>query len=208
MHSLRGRALPYGTGVPFWSLGRRSGKSAASEEPRTAAAERRLDDEEHHTACVEWSPKIVSLQGGGEEVAANPLVGTWKLDSWEFVAENGDRFYPLGGDAIGYIMYTEDGYMSVTVARPQRPRFASEDLLGASVDEKVAAADTYVTYCGRYEFQGDRVIHHVEASLFPNWVGDQIRHVRVVDDKLILSSALMLTKGCQGIHRLVWRRPA
>jgi hypothetical protein len=28
----------------------------------------------------------------------------------------------------------------------------------------------FVAYAGRYSFHGDRVIHHVELSLFPNWV--------------------------------------
>jgi hypothetical protein len=33
-----------------------------------------------------------------------------------------------------------------------------------------------VAYAGRYSFLGDHVIHHVELSLFPNWVGsDQER---------------------------------
>jgi hypothetical protein len=36
----------------------------------------------------------------------------------------------------------------------------------------------FVAYGGRYSFSGDRVIHHVEMSLFPNWVGsDQERTV-------------------------------
>ena len=34
-----------------------------------------------------------------------------------------------------------------------------------------AAFATFIAYGGRYEVTGDTVAHHVETSLFPNWVG-------------------------------------
>jgi len=44
---------------------------------------------------------------------------------------------------------------------------------------RVAAADSYIAYFGRYEVKQDRVTPHLEASLFPNWVGtDQERFYR------------------------------
>jgi hypothetical protein len=52
--------------------------------------------------------------------------------------------------------------------RPNRINFRAGDLLGGSTQEKAQATETYVSYCGRYEFRGDTVIHHVELSLFPN----------------------------------------
>jgi hypothetical protein len=40
--------------------------------------------------------------------------------------------------------------------------------------------EDFVAYAGRYSFHGDRVVHHVELSLFPNWVGsDQERWVEL-----------------------------
>lgn len=101
----------------------------------------------------------------------NPLIGTWSLLSWENRSIDGQSIsYPLGRDAVGYIMYNQHGYMSVAIARPGRAEFAAGDLLGGSAEEKAQAAETYVSYCGRYEFRGDTVVHHVEHSLFPNWV--------------------------------------
>ncbi len=48
----------------------------------------------------------------------------------------------------------------------------------------------FVAYAGRYSFRGDRVIHHVELSLFPNWVGtDQQRWVELAGDRLTLSAS-------------------
>jgi hypothetical protein len=87
------------------------------------------------------------------------------------VREHGTISYPLGRDAVGVIVYTDDGYMFVAIMCPDRQPFAAGDLLKGSGEEKARAAETYVSYCGRYELHGDTVIHHVELSLFPNWSG-------------------------------------
>jgi hypothetical protein len=60
---------------------------------------------------------------------------------------------------------------------------------------------------GRYSFHGDRVVHHVELSLFPNWVGtDQQRPVERTGDRPILSARPLLLAGKQQVPRLVWER--
>jgi lipocalin-like protein len=104
-------------------------------------------------------------------MSSNPLIGTWRLISWENRGVDGQISYPLSKDAVGYIMYNPDGYMFVAIMGPNRLKFAAGDLLSGSTQEKAQAAGTYVSYCGRYEFHGDTVIHHVELSLFANWVG-------------------------------------
>ncbi len=137
----------------------------------------------------------------------NPLIGTWRLISWENRSVDGQVSYPLGKDAVGYIMYNADGYMFVAIMRPDRAKFAAADLFGGSTQEKAQAADTYVSYCGRYEFRGDTVVHHVDLSLFPNWVGvDQERLVEFTGDQLILSTRPILLGGLQQTARLTWER--
>lgn len=137
----------------------------------------------------------------------NPLIGTWRLISWENRSVDGQVSYPLGKDAVGYITYNADGYMFVAIMRPDRAKFAAADLFGGSTQEKAQAADTYVSYCGRYEFRGDTVVHHVDLSLFPNWVGvDQERLVEFTGDQLILSTRPILLGGLQQTARLTWER--
>ena len=141
-------------------------------------------------------------------MASNPLVGTWRLLSWEnrSVAD-GKVSHPLGKDAVGYIMYGPDGYMSVAISRPERTRFAAGDLLGGTIEERARAAETYVSYCGRYEFRGDTVVHRVELSLFPDWVGiEQERLVEVEGDRLTLSTRPILLGGKQRTAHLIWER--
>jgi hypothetical protein len=140
-------------------------------------------------------------------MTSNPLIGTWRLISWENRGFDGRISYPLGKDAAGYIMYSEDGYMFVAIMRPDRVKFAAGDLLSASTEERAHAAATYVSYCGRYEFQGDSVIHHVELSLFPNWAGlDQERLVEVTGNRLTLSTGPILLEGIQQAAHLIWER--
>jgi hypothetical protein len=57
----------------------------------------------------------------------------------------------------------------------------------------VQAAGTYAFYCGRYEFPGETVVHHLELSLLPNWVG--VHHERLVEvagNRLALSTRPIL----------------
>jgi hypothetical protein len=140
-------------------------------------------------------------------MGCNPLVGTWRLLSWENRSADGTITYPLGRQAVGLIVYTADGYMSVAIMRADREPFAAGDLLGGSSEEKARAAESYVSYCGRYEFRDDSVIHHVELSLFPNWSGvAQERLVEVTDKRLTLRTRPLLLDGIEQSARLVWER--
>jgi hypothetical protein len=140
-------------------------------------------------------------------MAVNPLVGTWRLVAFEFRSEDGQVSYPFGPDALGYLIYTPDGYMSVSLMTADRPRFATMDTRLATRAEKAAAEDTYVAYCGRYTLQGDMVVHHLELSLLPNLVGtDQVRHYRLQADQLTISTPPLLQAGRLQTSHLIWRR--
>lgn len=135
------------------------------------------------------------------------LVGAWRLVSWENRGADGQLSYPMGVDARGYLIYTADGRFSVTISRADRARFTGGDLLGGTVSEKARAAEGFVAYAGRYTGRGDHVVHHVELSLFPNWVGtDQQRLADLSEDTLILSARPVLLGGKQQVPRLVWQR--
>ena len=139
--------------------------------------------------------------------ARGALVGGWRLLSWENRATDGQVTYPMGIDALGYLLYTADDRFSVTISRRGRSGFAAGDLLSGTTEEQARAVEGFVAYAGRYSFDGDRVVHHVELSLFPNWVGsDQQRWVELAGDRLILSASPLLLAGKQQVPRLVWER--
>ena len=134
------------------------------------------------------------------------VVGTWRLKRWETRAPDGEVWCPLGPDAVGYLTYTPGGHMSVAMMRAGRPPFAGDDLLGGTPAERAAAAAEYVTYGGRYEVRDAAVVHHVELSLFPNWLGaEQVRFAEVAGDELTITTR-PLRIGGETVNRLTWER--
>ena len=104
-------------------------------------------------------------------------------------------------------MYNAEGYMAVALMVSNRKRFSSMDIKGGTTEEIVAAYSTYISYCCKYEVTEDRVIHHVEVSLYPNWIGvDQVRFYKFEGDKLILSTPPMILGGKQQSGYLLWER--
>jgi Lipocalin-like domain len=139
--------------------------------------------------------------------APDALVGTWRLVSWENRSAAGQVTYPMGANPLGYLVYTPDGHFSVTISQPSRAGFPLDDLLGGMMEDKARAVESFVAYAGRYTFYGDRVVHHVELSLFPNWVGtEQERAAELTEDRLTLSAGPLLLAGGHQIARLVWER--
>ena len=101
------------------------------------------------------------------ETTQKALVGTWRLVSFHLRTLDGQLTYPYGPDAVGYYIFSESGYMSVAVMPSNRRKFAAGDIMGGSTEEKVAAAETYISYGGKYEIQGDKLVVHPEVSFFP-----------------------------------------
>jgi hypothetical protein len=134
-------------------------------------------------------------------------LGTWKLESCELQTAGGSTKYPYGKNATGYIMYLEKSRMAVIISGDNRKSFATDDLLGGTTDEKLAAFDSYISYCGTFEVGNETVIHHIDTSLFPNWVGtDQERIYRFEGDLLYLSTKPFLIQGEQQTAYLIWQR--
>jgi hypothetical protein len=132
----------------------------------------------------------------------NPFIGTWKLISWKNTNLNREVTYPCGTHPIGYLLYTEDGYMAAEVMDPDRHQgdvsFPPEPALPDK--ERLRAHVTYLSYCGTYSYsmQEEMMTHHVKASSIPSWAGrDQTRHFEFKDGNLFLSY-----KGAQ----LIWGR--
>ena len=137
------------------------------------------------------------------------FIGTWKLVTSEFRTPDGKVTYPLGEKAVGILMYDLGGRMAAQLMRPDRPRFASGDMRGGTPEEIKTATEGYVAYFGRYEVDEKRgtVVHHVEASLFPNWLGqDQMRFFKFSDDLLTLKTPPILSGGQEITGVLVWKR--
>jgi hypothetical protein len=139
-----------------------------------------------------------------------PIIGAWKLVSFEIQKDNGEVIRPFGEGARGSIIYTESGRFAAQVMRTDRPRFASGDQMKGTAREIEANYKGFVSYYGAYEFDGERglVVHHVEGSLFPNWEGRGLkRFFELSGNRLRLSTPPTLWgAGGEVVGIFVWER--
>lgn len=144
------------------------------------------------------------LQAGGEECLAQ-FLGSWSLVSCEHVLPSGEVLKPFGDAPLGSLLYQADGHMSAQVSARDRGQFASGYSLDGSAEEVSEAWQSYFGYWGSYQvFAESRVVvHRVEGSSFPNWVGtEQIRHFRFDEsNRLILEM-----QSPTGQFTLIWRK--
>ena len=135
------------------------------------------------------------------------LVGTWRLVSLEHRREDGQIVKILGEESIGLGAFTGDGYFFSFIMNADRPKFLSEDIMGGTLEEKASAVETFVSYCGRYEVNEDKITQNVEMSLFPDWVGGkQERYFEFDNDRLIVKTPPMVIHGEKIFGYSIWVR--
>ena len=141
--------------------------------------------------------------------AAPSLVGSWRLRRWEAIGDDGSIAYPFGEEPEGILVYTADGTMLTTIGRGARPALSTADPVSGPVEERLAAAESFVAYSGAYTWDGHDAVHQVEMSLFPNWVGtSQVRHTTLSDDgdTLVLTADPFVLRGRRASQQLTWQR--
>lgn len=146
---------------------------------------------------------------GIEMSARESFVGVWDVVSFEMHLPDGKVIHPFGERPVGRVIYSAAGHMAVQLMRGDRPPFASDDLRDGDPEEIQAAFKGYVAYYGPYEVHESerKVIHHVEASLFPNWIGGElVRFYELSDDLLTLTTPPVKYGGGDTTSILVWKR--
>jgi len=137
----------------------------------------------------------------------NSIIGTWKLVSAVLTTLDGATRKLLGDNPSGFLTYTGDGRMTAIVASSGRQPLSVPDPAAAPAAEQAEAFATFTAYAGRYTLHGDRVIHHVEVSLFQNWEGtDQIRFAKLHGTRLTLTAPPMSIGGEQLVVQLTWEQ--
>src|ERR1700710_920179 len=87
------------------------------------------------------------------------LIGAWKLVKFEGWTAEGRLYSPMGRGAQGYIVYSADGHVSVSLSRGDREadpaRRPSQHL-----DEPAAArlSRGYMAYAGAFEVNEERAV--------------------------------------------------
>jgi hypothetical protein len=139
------------------------------------------------------------------------LIGSWRLIDWT-VEMQGDRVVkPFRGRATGVLTYTDEERMVASLMKTDRDPIGTRSFAEAKALERASAAAGYLSYAGTFEIIGDEVHHHVDLSLFPDWVGGtQIRHIEWITNNdgttdLELSTA-HAPEERSAVNRLRWHR--
>jgi hypothetical protein len=132
---------------------------------------------------------------------AEDIIGTWRTTGHEIVAKDGSVSHPFGpGPHAGQLVYHPNGTVSVLVIRTDPQKLGA----AAAASERAAALDKCVAYVGRYEVKGDRIVHKVDVSLNPAWVGtSQERSATLEGDRLVLSPP---ADAAGARARITWQR--
>ncbi len=131
------------------------------------------------------------------------LIGVWSLESYQSEDQEGNVVYPFGEDAMGFIMYHPDGYMSAQLSKQGRAPYASGDIHVGTTEEMANAAVGYMAYCGKFEVNEETgvVTHHMEVSMNPTWEGQQQPRLGKIE-----SDVLKIMNGLNESQKLVWKK--
>jgi len=116
------------------------------------------------------------------------FIGTWRLASFEYFISDGRATYPFGQHPSGFLIYTADGYMTMTIASEGYLRLPADPHTPVPDGTADTAKVLYASFAGRYKVTETHVVHHVEVSLREDWVGSpRVREYTFVGNRLILS---------------------
>jgi hypothetical protein len=152
-----------------------------------------------------------------EQAKPEDFAGTWRLLEYSFHHENGDVEHPWGKEVVGYLLYSPQGYMSANLSpvhRNWRYRHArlKAEVPGADESRSLRLARRgvprdYIAYSGPFELKNGIIIHHVEVSLFPHWVGlPQVRHYEFSGNQLTLRTPVINSGRDRVVAQLRWER--
>ncbi len=132
--------------------------------------------------------------------------GTYELIEKYSIKTDGTKIHPWGQDVKGMIIYT-DTHVSAQLGVRVRDNLSTFNFRDAAADESQEAFTTYIAYFGTYEVKNGYVIHDVQQSLFPNWIGHKVkRYYRFEGEMLYLEAKeIAQTTGLEKTV-LVWKR--
>lgn len=137
------------------------------------------------------------------------LSGVWRLVQYTTVVEGTNETTSLfGGKAVGYLIYTPEGFMSVHIMPTNRSHSDSK------LQEKIESAENYGGYVGRYEIDHDIVTHYPEICNVLSYIQiPQVRKYKIIDDRLYLEYdhpleeyTLLPEKKVMAHSTVIWQR--
>lgn len=143
-----------------------------------------------------------AAQTGGN---ADKIIGTYRLVTTEVKDASGKWSQTPNFNSIGYITYSDAGYMAVHIMPKDRPPFAGAQ---PTPEEAQNAIRGYAAYYGPFTVheKAGLVIHSRAGKLNPGGPVDYRRYYEFVGNRLILIPADDGRPKDQETRRLLWER--
>lgn len=112
---------------------------------------------------------------------SNPVVGTWKLVSYEVEVQATRQKLPVMGEKpTGYVSFLPEGRVFfVLTGEARKPAKTDQD--------RAELLNTLVAYTGTYSLAGDTWTTNVDVAWNPEWVGTkQVRSFKLEGDRLLV----------------------
>ena len=105
------------------------------------------------------------------------LAGTYSLiSSTRTIVDTGEVLDTWGKNPNGFITYGKDGRMLVLIVSDNRPK--PESLAKMTDQQQADLFRTMCAYGGTYQFDGERVEHHIDISWNEIWTGTTVSQIR------------------------------
>jgi hypothetical protein len=146
---------------------------------------------------------------GNVSDARKRFVGVWTLESFTERSDGAEESTPLGGEPLGLLIYTADGFVSAQLMRAKRESFKTDPWEAGAAVDGVDLTKDYIAYCGRYEVddESSEVIHLPLVALLPNLIHqEQHRRFRFEEETLTLVTTRRRPNGSVVASTLLWRR--
>ena len=139
---------------------------------------------------TKWSPTTEGSHCDAWLTESSTLVGAWLPDAWETTDPSGNKFCPLGRNARGVIIYTDNGYLSVNIINPDR----IDDIpAGLSLSAMATGECSFFAYSGPYAVGDGTVEHHIDLCTVQERIGTvQKRLYSVSGNRLVIRSETAL----------------
>ena len=121
------------------------------------------------------------------------LVGAWKLIETRAFDEAGREVpSPFGPQPMGVAIF--DAERGMAMGCDSRTTLPPE------------AKRAFVAYCGRYTFDGTKLVTHADGASSPDLLEDQVRHIRFDGSRRMTAVPVSRLFGRSGGVELVWER--
>jgi hypothetical protein len=126
------------------------------------------------------------------------IIGTWRLVKTSARNDAGEPMHPPYGEKPrGLLVFYPDKRMMSVLCDGRNELPAGE------------TGREYNSYCGNYEYDGNTLITHVDASAERSRVGgDQVRFTHFEGENLVLTQKPRLWQGVMQHRELHWKRIA